>query len=149
LLYSPLANQMAASRGGDEMFTLLASAPPLISTETLNRFFSAGAAVACRELRYVHAAELIVSEAMIPQRVASMFKLSACKTAKPDCAFVLLCGSVSKYRAAPATWSAEPEGSMARALVGGDFALVSDQAAKFVAKHWLRIEALAGSAEAA
>ena len=88
------------------MLTLLAPAPRLISTETLNHFFRAGAAVACRELRYVHVAELILSEAMIPQRVASMFKLSACKTAKRDCAFVLLCGSVSKYRAAPAACSA-------------------------------------------
>jgi hypothetical protein len=33
--------------------------------------------------------------------------------------------------------------------VGGDFALVNDQATKFVAKHWLAISSLAHGAEAA
>ena len=62
------------------MFTLLAPAPSLISVGLLSRFFSAGAAIAARELRYVHVAELIIFEVLSPQRVASMFKLSACKT---------------------------------------------------------------------
>jgi hypothetical protein len=94
-------------------------------------------------------AETIMEEQLGPERIATVFRLSACKTAKADCAFILLSGSISKYRAAPRGWSAQPEGSLCRSLVGNDFDLVSNEAAKFIAKHWLHIEALAGSAEAA
>ena len=90
-----------------------------------------------------------MEEQLGPERIATVFRLSACKTAKADCAFILLSGSISKYRAAPGGWSAQPEGSLCRSLVGNDFDLVSNEAAKFIAKHWLHIEALAGSAEAA
>ena len=125
------------------MLTLLAPAPSLISVGLLSRFFSAGAAIAARELRYVHAAELIIAEALSPQRVASMFRLSACKTAKVDAAFVLLCGSISRCRAAPDVWSAEPENSLCCPLVGNDFTLISDRAARFVKQRWSEIEAMA------
>jgi hypothetical protein len=125
------------------MLTLLAPAPSLISVGMLPRFFSAGAAIAARELRYVHAAELIISEVLSPQRVASMFKLSACKTAKVDAAFVLLCGSISRRRAAPNVWSGEPESSLCCPLVGNDFAPISDRAARFVKQRWSEIEGMA------
>lgn len=92
--------------------------------------------------------EAIVDEQLGPERIAAVFKLSACKTAKADCAFVLLVGSVSRYRGSPGNWSSEPEDGLCSTLVGGDFALVSDQATKFVAKHWLAISSLAHGAEA-
>jgi hypothetical protein len=90
-----------------------------------------------------------MEEQLGPERIARVFQLSACKTARTDCAFVILCGSVSKYRAHRETWSPEPEATIARTLVGGDFALISEQATNFVAKHWREIEALAVGAEAA
>ncbi len=77
-----------------------------------------------------------------------MFKLSACKTAKADCAFVLLAGSISRYRGSPANWSGEPERALCRTLVGGDPSRwLKHQATKFVAKHWLAISSLAHGAE--
>jgi hypothetical protein len=123
--------------------------PRLISVAALCRFFSAGGSLAARSLKYVRLAETIMEEQLGPERIATVFRLSACKSARADCAFVLLSGSISKYRAAPGGWSAQPESSLCRSLVGNDFDLVSKEAATFIAKHWLRIEALAGSAEAA
>jgi len=121
----------------------------LVSVGRLSRTFSAGASIAAQSLKYVRLAETIMEEQLGPERIATVFRLSACKTAKADCAFVLLSGSISKYRVAPGGWSAQPESSLCRSLVGNDFDLVSNEAAKFIAKHWLHIEALAGSAEAA
>ena len=122
----------------------------LISVSVLDRFFIAGASIACGDLRYRHVSALIVDDELGPHAIASLFKLSASRSAKVDCAFVLLCGSISKYRAAPpATWSAEPEAGICRTLVGGDFPLISDQATKFVAKHWIEIRQLVYGAEAA
>ena len=83
----------------------------------LNRFFSAGASISAKSLRYGRLSEAIHDEQLGPEQIAAVFKLSACKTAKAD--------------------------------VGGDFALVNDQATKFVAKHWLAISSLARGAEAA
>ena len=76
------------------------SEPPrrLIGVSTLSRFFSAGASLAARSLKYVRLSEAILDEQLGPERIAAVFKLSACKTAKADCAFVLLAGSVAKYR---------------------------------------------------
>ena len=93
--------------------------------------------------------EAILDEQLGPQRIAAVFKLSACKTAKADCAFVLLAGSVAKYRSAPSAWSAEPEAAICRALVGDDFQRVSDEAAKFVRENGLRIVELVGGDAAA
>ena len=121
----------------------------LVSVGRLSRTFSAGASIAAQSLKYVRLAETIMEEQLGPERIAMVFRLSACKTAKADCAFILLSGSISKYRTAPVGWSAQPEDSLCRSLVGNDFDLVSNEAAKFIAKHWLHIEALAGSAEAA
>jgi hypothetical protein len=112
----------------------------------LSRTFSAGASIAARSRKYVRLAETIMEEQLGPERIAAVFRLSACKTTRPDCAFVILCGGVAQYRGQPDAWCPEREATIARALVGGDFALISDQAAKFVAKHWREIEALAGVA---
>ena len=67
------------------------SEPPrrLIGVSTLSRFFSAGASLAARSLKYVRLSEAILDEQLGPERIAAIFKLSACKTAKADCAFVL------------------------------------------------------------
>ena len=115
----------------------------------LPRFFSAGASLAARSLKYVRLSEAILDEQLGPQRIAAVFKLSACKTAKADCAFVLLAGSVAKYRSAPSAWSAEPEAAICRALVGDDFRRVSDEAAKFVRENGLSIVELVGGDAAA
>ena len=131
------------------MLTWPSLAPSLISLGMFSRTFSAGASVAAKSLRYIRLSETIMEEQLGPERIATVFRLSACKTAKADCAFLLLAGSVSKYKSAPHLWSAEPEATICRALVGNDFALVSDQAAKFVAKWWSEIEELAGGAAAA
>jgi hypothetical protein len=127
------------------------SEPPrrLIGVSTLSRFFSAGASLAARSLKYVRLSEVILDEQLGPERIAAVFKLSACKTAKADCAFVLLAGSVAKYRSAPSAWSAEPEAAICRALVGDDFRRVSDEAAKFVRENGLRIVELVGGDAAA
>ena len=85
-----------------------------------------------------------MDEQLGPERIATVFRLSACKTARADCAFILLAGSVAKYRSAPSAWSAEPEAAICRALVGHDFRRVSDEAAKFVRANGLCIAELAG-----
>src|SRR4029078_5350257 len=121
----------------------------LVSVGRLSKTFSAGASIAAQSLKYVRLAETIMEEQLGPERIATVFRLSASKTAKAACAFILLSGLISKYRAAPVGWSAQPEDSLCRSLVGHDFDLVSNEAAKFIAKHWLHIEALAGRAEAA
>jgi hypothetical protein len=90
----------------------------------------------------------IHDEQLGPERIAAVFKLSACKTAKADCAFVLLAASVSRYRGSPANWSGEPERALCRTLVGGDFALVNDRR-RSSSPHWLAISSLAHGAEAA
>jgi len=134
---------------GGFMVLNLVAPPRLISISALNRLFSAGASISAKSLKYVRLSEAILDEQLGPERIAAVFRLSACKTAKADCAFVLLAGSNSRYRGSPANWSGEPERALCRTLVGGDFALVNDQATKFVAKHWLAISSLAHGAEAA
>jgi hypothetical protein len=90
-----------------------------------------------------------MEEELGPERLARVFRLSACKTAKTDCAFVSLCGSISKYRAAPAVWSAEHESSLCRNLIGDECDRASDAATRFVKANWLAIQELANGAEAA
>src|ERR1700745_1701016 len=92
----------------------------LVSVRRLSRTFSAGASIAAQSLKYVRLAETIMEEQLGPERIATVFRFSACKTAKADCAFILLSGSISKYRAAPGGWSAQPEGSLCRSLVALD-----------------------------
>ena len=114
-----------------------------------NPFALAGASLAGRKLKYPSLAAAIFEQGLEPQAIARLFKLSAGKRARADCALVILSGSVSKYRAHRETWTPEPEATLAKELVGPDFARVSDAAAKFVAKRWSEIEELAGGAAAA
>ena len=67
------------------MFLNLVAPPRLISISALNRFFSAGASIS-ESLRSVRLSEAIHDEQLGPERIAAVFKLSACKTAKADCA---------------------------------------------------------------
>jgi hypothetical protein len=113
-----------------------------------NRFAVAGAALAARKLKYVHISETIIEERFGPERIVRLFSASASKTAKTDCALIILAGSISECRAHRQTWSPEPEARLAKELVGRDFARVNDAAARFVAKRWSEIQALAvGAAE--
>jgi hypothetical protein len=128
---------------------LLAPERHLVSIDTLAKHFAAGAAIAAKSLKYVSLAQTILDEQLGPKRIAAVFRLSACKTARADCAFILLAGSVSKYKSSPQHWGPEPEAGLCRALVGHDFRRVSDEATKFVAKRWREIEALAHGAVAA
>jgi hypothetical protein len=91
---------------------LQSSPPRLIAVSMLCRTFSAGASIAARSLKYVLLAETIMEEELGPERIATMCRLSACKAARPDCAFILLAGSVSKYKSVPQLWSAEPEATI-------------------------------------
>jgi hypothetical protein len=125
----------------------LGPAPSLISVGMLSRTFSAGASISAHSLKYARLAETIMEEELGPERLARVFRLSACKTAKVDCAFVLLCGSISKYRAAPAVWNTEPESSLCRNLIGDDFDRTSDAATRFVKANWLAIQELANGVE--
>jgi hypothetical protein len=129
---------------------ILPEAPPRpIAVSMLSRTFSAGASIAARSLKYVRLAETIVEEQLGPERIAAVFRLSACKTAKADCTFVLLAGSIARYKSAPHLWSAEPEAAICRALVGNDFDRASNVATRFVRENWEEIERLAIGAEAA
>jgi hypothetical protein len=121
---------------------MLAFAAPthLVSVGRVSRTFSAGASIAAQSLKYVRLAETIMEEQLGPSLSCRPTAGTPSRSAS---------GSISKYRAAPVGWSAQPEDSLCRSLVGNDFDLVSNEAAKFIAKHWLHIEALAGSAEAA
>jgi hypothetical protein len=94
----------------------------LVSIDTLGGYFSSGASLAVKSLRYLLLSETILEEQLGPERIARVFRLSACKTARIDCAFVILCGSFSKYRANREIWSPEPQATIALGLVGGDFA---------------------------
>ena len=111
-----------------------------------NRFAVAGAALAARKLKYVHVSETIIEERFGPEQIVRLFLASASKSAKTDCALIILAGSISECRAHRETLSPEPEARLAKELVGPDFARVNDAAAKFVAKRWSEIEALAAGA---
>jgi hypothetical protein len=116
----------------------------LIGVSTLSRFFAAGASVAAKSLKYASLGQAILEEELGPQRIATVFRLSACKTARADCAFILLAGSISKYKSSPQHWGPEPEAQLCRALIGHDFPRVSDEATRFIKARWSEIEALSG-----
>jgi hypothetical protein len=111
-------------------------------------FFVAGAVVACRRRGYHRVADLIRGEQLTPERIGGLFSASASKSVKETTALAILAGSIAKSRAAPAAWSPEPAASLARELVGADFARVSAEAANLVHRHWRLIEELAGGAAA-
>ncbi len=81
--------------------------------------------------------------------ICALFLSSLSITTRRDVAFIILCGSRARYRAAKKGWNDEPEDSLARFLVGDDFARVANVSARFVSRCWSQIEALAVGAEAA
>jgi hypothetical protein len=106
-------------------------------------FTIAAAAVAARSLGYSQAAELIATDKLSPERIVRLFSASASKSAKRDAAFVVLAGGIARYGDNPQNWSSEPETSLAHALIRAEFARTADEAAHFVADHWVEIERLA------
>jgi hypothetical protein len=57
-----------------------------VSIDTLVRYFSAGASAAATSLKYVGLSATIMDERLGPERIARVFQLSACRTARTDCA---------------------------------------------------------------
>jgi hypothetical protein len=104
----------------------------------------AASAVAARELGYRSVAQLVLDQKFSPARIVSLFHSSASRSARRDLAFVVLAGSVARYRARPFGWNGEPEATFARQLIGTDFDGVSNEAAQSVAKRWREIQTLAG-----
>jgi hypothetical protein len=112
-------------------------------------FTLAASFIAARELGYRRVAELVLDQSFSPARIVALFRSSASRSARRDLAFVVLAGSVARYRVRPLDWSGEPEATIARQLIGTDFDGVSNEAARFVAMRWAEIEALAGGEVAA
>ncbi|HEV3242361.1 MAG TPA: hypothetical protein VGY14_03800, partial [Methyloceanibacter sp.] len=106
----------------------------------LSRFFAAGASLATRSIGYARSPDLIFADEFTAERIVRLFSSSASKRWREDCALIVLAGSVAEYHASPQTWRPEPSATLARGLVGSDFAHVSDVAARFVANHWFEIE---------
>jgi hypothetical protein len=115
----------------------------------LCRFTLAASVLGARKIGYWATSDLIFDQALSPERVFTLFRSSFSKTTRRDVAFIILCGSIARYRAAAKGWSGESEAALARSLVGDDFARVSDVAERFVLRCWPQIEALAIGAEAA
>ena len=130
---------------------MLSVAPPtpLVSTETLARFFAAGAALAARSIGYPRAADLILTDQLTAERIVTLFSSSASRQWRQDAAMIVLCGSIAEYCTSPQTWRPEPSASLARGLTGDAFAELSEAATRFVRQRWLEIGALAAGAVAA
>jgi hypothetical protein len=108
-------------------------------------FFAAGAAIACRVLKYEHAAQLIVDRGLEAHEIRRLLASSASKTWKRDVSLIIVAASVARWKAAPDKWSGDIEAVIARELVGSDFMSVSDAAARLGKARWSEIEALAGA----
>jgi hypothetical protein len=124
--------------------SILPSVPRrLIAISTLSHFFCVGSSLAARSIGYARAADLIVADGLTAERIDRLFSSSASKSWREDAAMIVLCGSISRYRAAPQSWSPEPEATFARGLIGDAFGDVSDAATRFVSGNWSAIEWLA------
>jgi hypothetical protein len=123
------------------------SLPPvrrrLIAISMLSRFFCVGASLATRSIGYARAADLILADGLTAERIVRLFSSSASKSWREDAAMIVLCGSISRYRAAPQSWSPELEATLARGLIGDAFDDFSDAATRFVSGNWSAIERLA------
>ena len=130
---------------------MLTAAPPtrLVSTDTLARYFAAGASLAARSIGYARAADLILADQLTAERIIRLFSSSASKKWRQDAAMIVLCGSISEYHASPQIWRPEPLASLARGLTGDAFAELSDAATRFVRQQWVEIGLLAAGAVAA
>jgi hypothetical protein len=104
----------------------------------------AASVLGARETGYWYTADLIFDRALSAERIWALFRSSDSKTARRDAAFIILCGSIARYRASTKGWNGEFEANLARSLVGNDFARVSDESATFVSHCWSQIIAMAG-----
>lgn len=108
----------------------------------------AASAAAARALHYPGLAALIETVGLSPNHVATLFDMSASKSAAHDCAVIVLAGAVGRYRADPKGWDG---GAAERDLALNALALELDpaaavglagaKAAKLVARHWQAIAA--------
>ena len=130
------------------MLTVTPSAH-LVSTDTLARYFTAGASLVARSIRYPRVADMILADRLTAERIVMLFSSSASKKWREDAAMIVLCGSMAEHSASPQTWRSEPSASLSRGLTGDAFAELSDAATRFVHQHWFEIEALAAGAVAA
>jgi len=130
---------------------MLTGTPPmhLVSTDTLARYFAAGASLAARSIRYPHAADMILADQLTAERIVMLFSSSASKKWREDAAMIVLCGSMAEYNASPQVSRLEPSASLSRGLTGDALAELSDAATRFVHQNWFEIEALAARAVAA
>src|SRR6516164_426102 len=115
----------------------------LVSTDTLARYFAAGASLAARSIRYHRAADMILADQLTSERIVMLFSSSASTRWRQDAAMIVLCGSIAEYTASPQVSRPEPSASLSRALTGDAFAELSDAATRFVHQNWFEIEALA------
>ena len=139
---------VAVSLGGLFMLTVTPSIS-LVSTDTLARYFAAGASLAARSIRYHRAADMILADQLTAERIVRLFSSSASTKWRQDAAMIVLCGSISEYHASPQIWRPEPLASLARGLTGDAFAELSDAATRFVRQQWVEIGLLAAGAVAA
>lgn len=112
-------------------------------------FTLAASVLGAREIGYWTTSDLIFDQRLGPKRICALFLSSLSIATRHHVAFIILCGSLARYRAAKKGWNGEPEDSIARSLVGDDFARVANMSARFVSRCWPQIEALAIGAEAA
>lgn len=113
-----------------------------------DKFFSAAASMAARQLKYPVASQLILSEGTGPQAVVRLFRTSASKRWREDVGRIIIAGSLAQRRGEPHSWTEEPAAGIVRDLLGNDLQRISAQAEKFVANFWPHIEALAHGAAA-
>jgi hypothetical protein len=112
-------------------------------------FTLAASVLGARELGYWTTSDLIFDQGLSPEHICALFRSSLSITTRRRVAFIILCGSIARYRATKKGWSGEPEAALARCLVGNDFARISNVSARFVTRCWPQIEALAIGTEAA
>jgi hypothetical protein len=109
----------------------------------------AASVLGAREIGYWTTSDLIFDQELSPERICALFRSSDSQTTRRDVAFIILCGSIARHRAYRKDCSGEPEATLARSLVGDDFARVTDASAQFVSKCWSQIVAMAGTPIAA
>jgi hypothetical protein len=102
----------------------------------------AASAAAARELGYPGLAHLIEADGLGAQQIASLQRLSCCKTAARDYAVIILAGSIGRYRATPDGWSGEHERELALKVLVGEpdpqatLWQLSEKAGRIIPEGW-------------
>ena len=102
----------------------------------------AASAAAARELGYPGLAHLIEADGLGAQQIASLQRLSCCKTAARDYAIIILAGSLGRYRAMPDGWSGEDERELALKVLAGEgdpqetLWKLSEEASRIIPEGW-------------